>query len=78
MYYSLTPAQGRDYKTAKEVKAAFDSGKDFVGDYNLGFRLCNNADFKPGDTVNLRYKKDRSVVPYKVTAQVKNRLTMTP
>lgn len=69
MYYSLTPAYGRDYKTAAEVKAAFDSGKDFVGDYNLGFRLCNKGAFKPGDTVNLRYKKDRSVVPYKVTAQ---------
>lgn len=69
MYYSLTPAYGRDYKTAKEVKEAFDSGKDFVGDYNLGFRLCNKEAFKPGDTVNLRYKKDRSVVPYKVTAK---------
>ena len=64
MFYALTPAYGRDYKSAKEVKAAFDSGKDFVGD-------CNNADFKPGDTVNLRYKKDRSVVPYKVTATAK-------
>ena len=69
MYYSLTPAYGRDYKTAAEVKAAFDSGKDFVGDYNLGFRLCNKEAFNPGDTVNLRYKKDRSVVPYKITAQ---------
>lgn len=71
MYYSLTPAYGRDYKTAKEVKEAFSAGKDFVGDYNLGFRLCNKKDFKPGDTVNLRYKKDRSVVPYKITAATK-------
>lgn len=66
MYYSLTPAYGRDYKSAKEVKAAFDSGKDFVGDIQLHFALVNNADFTPGDTVNLRYSKNRFVVPYKV------------
>jgi hypothetical protein len=69
MYYELSPAYGRDYKTAKEVKAAFEAGKDFVGDYNLRFALCSIRDFKPGDTVNLRYKKNRSVVPYKVTAK---------
>lgn len=71
MYYSLTPAYGRDYKSAKEVKAAFDSGKDFVGDIQLRFALVNNADFTPGDTVNLRYNKNRFVVPYKVTATAK-------
>ncbi len=71
MYYELIPAYGRDYKTAKEVKAAFEDGKDFVGDYNLRFALCNIDAFKPGDTVNLRYKKNRSVIPYKVTAAVK-------
>ncbi len=69
MYYELTPAYGRDYKTAKEVKAAFESGKDFVGDYNHGFRLVSIRDFGPDSTVNLRYKKNRSVVPYKVTAK---------
>lgn len=69
MYYELTPAYGRDYKTKAEVIAAFESGKDFAGDYNLGFRLCNKEAFKPGDTVNLRYKKNRAVVPYKVTAK---------
>ena len=69
MYYELSPAYGRDYKTAKEVKAAFEAGKDFVGDYNHAWRYVNKANFRPGDTVNLRYKKLRSVTPHKVTAK---------
>lgn len=30
MYVTLAPAFGRDYKTAKDVKAAWDSNTDFI------------------------------------------------
>lgn len=70
MYYELTPAYGRDYKTKAEVIEAFKSGKDFGGDHQMGFQYCSIRDFKPGDTVNLRYKANRSVVPFKITAEV--------
>ncbi len=59
-YFELVPAYGRDYKNAKDVKAAFNEGKDFEGDMQLGFKLCNkeqlDAEFRPY-TANLRYKK---------------------
>tara|TARA_R110000868_G_scaffold410044_1_gene696989 strand:- start:335 stop:556 length:222 start_codon:yes stop_codon:yes gene_type:complete len=69
MYYELTPAYGRDYKTKAEVIAAFEAGKDFEGDYNLGFRLCSKTDIPPGSTVNLRFKKNRTAAVYKVTVK---------
>jgi len=64
MYYELTPAY-RNYKTKAEVIEAFKAGKDFHGDYQLNFRLCSIADFKPGDICNLRYSNDTKVAPYK-------------
>ena len=67
-FYELTPAYGRDYKTGKEVKAAFDAGKDFQGDYSMGFRLVNKPQIPAGSTVLLRYKGNRSVVSHKVVA----------
>ena len=66
MYYELTPAYGRDYKSGKEVKAAFDVGKEFQGDYSLGFRLVNKSQIPVGATVLLRYKALRSVASHKV------------
>lgn len=55
-YVELKPAHGRDYKTKKEVEAAFREGKDFKGDYSIEFKLCSVRDFKPGKKVLLRYK----------------------
>jgi hypothetical protein len=68
MYIELSPAYGRDYKSAKEVKAAFDAHKDFMGDYSMGFRLVNKPQIPMGATVLLRYKGNRSVVSHKVAA----------
>ena len=68
-YYELTPAYGRDdYKTGKEVKAAFDAGKDFEGDYQLGFSLVNKPQIPIGSTVLLRYKRNTQVTSVKVTS----------
>ena len=66
MYYELTPAYGRDYNTKAEVIAAWYEDRDFVGDYQLGFKYCNAQDFKPGDTVLLRYKRNTQVTSVKV------------
>jgi len=65
-YYELSPAYGRDYKSAKEVKADFDSNKDFIGDYQLGFSLVNKEQIPVGSVVMLRYKGNRSVARHEV------------
>jgi hypothetical protein len=55
MYYELQPAYGRDYKSAAEVKRAWQEGKDFLGDHQLGFKPVNLADIPKPCTVMLRY-----------------------
>ncbi len=71
MYYELTPAYGRDYKNAAEVKAAWTAGKDFEGDYQLGFKPVNIEDIPKPCTVNLRYAKQRKLAVVKVAAGAK-------
>lgn len=65
-YYELSPAYGRDYKTKADVTAAFEAGKDFNGDYQLGFSLVNKSDIPTGSSVNLRYGGLRKVAVVKV------------
>jgi hypothetical protein len=66
MYYELTPAYGRDYKSNAEVVAAFNEGRDFEGDYQLGFKLVNKKQLPKGSTVNLRYKQNRNVAVVRI------------
>jgi len=66
MFHVLTPAYGRDYKSAKEVIADFDDGKDFVGDYSLQFQYVSKRDLAPGSSVQLRYNKLRNFAVTKV------------
>lgn len=68
-YFELSPAYGRDYTKKADVISAFQSGKDFTGDYQLNFQLCSIADFKPGDVCNLRYKQLRQVAVFKIPAR---------
>lgn len=65
MYYELTPSY-RDYKTAKEVKAAWAEGKDFQGDYQLGFKTVNINDIPKPCSVTLRYKRNTQLAVVKV------------
>lgn len=55
--FELQPAYGRDYKNKAQVEAAFREGKDFEGDYQLGFKLVGVQDFAAGALVNLRYAR---------------------
>lgn len=54
---TLTPAYGRDYKSAAAAKADFFAKKDFVGTNPFGSGNCSISDFAPGVQVRIRYKK---------------------
>ncbi len=61
-YLSATPAYGRDYKSAKAVKADWEAGKDFLV---MDFRESGyiNKDDKPENvTLNIRYQNLTKVV----------------
>lgn len=66
---TLTPAYGRDYKSAKEVKAAFDAGADFaIASPFDGSGYTNKEDLLRlgvGQVV-IRYKAHRSATVVKV------------
>lgn len=73
MFYELTPAYGRDYKTAAAAKAAFDAGQDFIGDYQTGFKPINKPQVPIGSTVLLRFCNHAKVTSLKVKSH-----TLTP
>lgn len=50
----LSPAYGRDYKTAKAVKADWEAGKDFKC---ANGSMCSIRDFGPEDRLEVRYRK---------------------
>ena len=60
MNCTLTPAYGRDYRSAKDVKSAFNEGVDFnflcFGHRDNG-RYVNLTQLKLGTRVTLRYKR---------------------
>lgn len=69
MYIGVAPAYGRDYKSAKEVKAAWEEGKDFVITDMMHPRsgsYVNKDDAPKGSTINVRYKRQTAVCPIKV------------
>jgi hypothetical protein len=68
MWFELEPAYGRDYKTKKEVTDAFLAGKDFSGDYQLGFKPVNIQDIPKPCTVQLRYARKEKFAVLKVSA----------
>jgi len=62
---TLTPAYGRDYKSAKAVKADWQAGKDFIiADWNFhrySGKPANRSDLE-GQKIMIRYAKLRKVV----------------
>ena len=62
-YTTVTPAYGADYKNQKEVKEAWDAGKDFRDARTLQY--CSKRDFEnegPDVHVSVRYSKLTKVV----------------
>ena len=60
---ALIPAYGRDYKSANEVKADFQAGKDFIiSDFSHPYdgKPTSIRDMAKG-TVNIRYGKLRKI-----------------
>lgn len=70
----LTPAYGRDYKSKKEVLAAWDEGKDFMTNpYNAPNQLINKEQVAEGDQIQFRFKRmtECFIHKNKVTAKTK-------
>jgi hypothetical protein len=61
---TLTPAYGRDYKSAKDAITDFENGKDFVYNSFNGSGYCGKSDFAPGARIQIRYGKLRKVTSY--------------
>jgi len=65
---TLVPAYGRDYKSAKAVKADFDAGKDFIiNDMSSRWdgKPANKQDLA-GHTCKIRYNKMMKLMIIKV------------
>lgn len=63
MFYTLTPAYGRDYKSKKAVLEDWTAGKDFLILSQGRSVYINKADAEKGGIfqVNIRYKGLRSI-----------------
>lgn len=69
-YLTVSPAYGRDYKSAKEAQEAFLSGKDFVMDSpGQGGTYCSVRDFAPGTIVEVRFNKKEKLLFVEVPAK---------
>ena len=60
----VTPAYGRDYKSAKEAHDAFLGGKDFTLQPDGVY--CSIRDFEPNVIVTIRFNKRRTTTPVEV------------
>ena len=70
MGITLVPSYGRDYKSGKEVQAAWDAGKDFtiqdIMHPDDGRQINKEDAEKIGGTFNIRYKKLTQIKVIKV------------
>ena len=66
---TLTPAYGRDYKSAKSAIADFNIGKDFIiADifHPYSGKPANRSDLPEGSTVQIRFDGLRKITVAKV------------
>jgi hypothetical protein len=66
---TLTPAYGRDYKSAKAAKEDFNADKDFIiADISSPYdgRPVNKSQLPKGTSVTLRFKRQTQVAVVKV------------
>jgi hypothetical protein len=68
MYMTLVPAYGRDYKSGKEVKAAWEEGKDFrIASFGPDDgKYVNKNDAPRGATLKIRFKRLQNICVIKV------------
>lgn len=62
-YVSAIPAYGRDYKSARAVKEAWNEGKDFlIQDFEMsGYINKSDLRLSPGLIINIRYDRKQKV-----------------
>ena len=62
---TLVPSHGRDYKNQKEVKAAWNAGKDFIVSDAFNRwdgKPANKDSFLKSDTLMIRYSRLMKIV----------------
>jgi len=67
-YITVSPAYGRDYKSAKDAQEAWASGLDFIlHDLTSSWdgKPCSVRDFPPDTHVNIRYHNLTQITPAK-------------
>ena len=65
-YGTAVPAYGRDVKSAKDAKASFLSGDDWLLLTYNGEGYASVRDFQAGDSVQLRYDRKRKTTVVKI------------
>jgi hypothetical protein len=64
--FTAVPAYGRDYRSAKAVRADWAAGKDFLLIGVAGRGYVNKDDAPEGAVINIRYDRQRRVYPLEV------------
>ena len=62
---TLTPAYGRDYSNAKQIKADFEANKDFlIADFSSPYdgKPANKSDLTAERSIMIRYAGLRKIV----------------
>lgn len=74
-YNVVSGAYGRDYKTAKDARAAFLVGWDFLyHEYTGNTVYCSVRDFTPGTVQTIRYKRMTQVCTVRIPIDVAKRM----
>ena len=75
MHHVLVPAYGRDFRSAKDAKAALLAGKDFVLTSPRGDTYANLDSFahRPADSLQVRFDRHRRVTVFKVATLLRAR-----
>ncbi|MEM4325931.1 MAG: hypothetical protein QXU40_01370 [Candidatus Pacearchaeota archaeon] len=80
--FPLSPAYGRDYKSAKEVKEAFEKNVDFKTAFGQYINLTNIIDYQKKnpenwpDEIPIRYNKLQNVTLVSIKKAIKKRKAM--
>lgn len=67
-YYTLTPAYGRDYRSAKDAKADLEANKDFILNSYDGDGLINKEQLNRPCQVNIRFAKQAKLAVVKLVS----------